>query len=918
MPDTKDIHGGDPAAVARSLGLKGVPEIQYDFSVNINPLGMPPAVERALLSADEAIYSNYPETYAESAVSALAKAHGVKPESLLAGNGSTEIFFWIIQTLRPEKAGCIAPSYSGYADICSAAGIDFEYTGKALPENNFRINPDMISVSDAEFMFIGTPNNPTGLTVRRDDILRIAASMPQKYFVVDESFIDFLPNAKSCSLITDKLPDNVIVVKSLTKFFAIAGLRLGMVCGSLKTIGKIAKIRLPWSVNALSQMIAPLLYSDEKYILQSRKLIGELRREFSSKLAKLTQIKIFPSEANFLLCRLENSEFTLGFLQGKLLKRGILIRSCRDIEGLGDKYFRLAVRSREENEFLICNLHKVFNQSVSKSALSTQHSKIPKTSRGTSLQSEIFNLKSKIFSPLMIVGTASGSGKSLIVSALCRYFARRGIRVAPFKAQNMSLNSFVTKEGGEMGRAQVVQAKAAKLEPHTDMNPVLLKPTGDAGSQLIVNGRPVCNVNSREYYDEKCDVRRKALDAYDRLAAKYNLIIIEGAGSPAEINLQDKDFVNMAMAEYAGAKTILVADIDPGGVFASIYGTVKLIPSRYRKLICGVIINKFRGDASLLDDGIREIEKLTGVPVLGVIPYLKDLRIEEEDSLGLGIGNSKFEIGDFNCQLPTVNSQVSTVNCQLLDIAVIRLPRISNYTDFLPFETVPGVNLRYVFDPQRLGRPDLIILPGTKNTRADMEFLRETGFDQKLRDAVKNGIPLFGICGGYQMLGESISDFDGVEGRAGEEAGLSLLPLKTVLEMEKKLSLVSGISNKILSFAKHGTPFHGYEIHVGRTVSTVGMQSAPLTITKRQEETCEEPAGAISEDGLVFGCYVHGIFDEKKMRDQLLKWLCGRKGIDSEALTEVEMYNSETVFEKLADILEEYIDMKTVERWLGV
>jgi len=602
----KDIHGGDIVAVARKLGIDQIPKTHYDFSVNINPFGMPCDVERLLTSFSVDKLSNYPELHAESAVKHLAQAHVVPEECVLVGNGSTEIFLWIIEALQPEKAHCIAPCYSGYSEICRVAGVPFEIADYAQKEDDFKINFNSIDFSDIELIFLATPNNPTGITIDPNDIISLAEQHQNTFFAVDESFIDFLPDAAEKSLCAFRnLPKNIAVVKSLTKFFALAGIRLGMVYAHKEQIAKFAEKQLPWSVNAMAQETAQLLYKNNRYICETRRNICELRRKLASKLSKIDNLTVYPGEADFLLISLNQGRVME--LQKKLLLNGILIRSCTDIPGLDEKFFRIAIRTENENNFLIKCL--AGEESVQE--------------------------KDKKMQPIMVVGTTSGAGKSIIAAAFCRYFARKGVKVAPFKAQNMSLNSFVTKDGGEMGRAQVVQAQAAGVEPHTDMNPVLLKPTGDAGSQLILNGKVVGNFGAREYYEEKSEIREDAHKAFDRLFEKYELIILEGAGSPAEINLMDDDFVNMSMAEYANAKTILVADINPGGVFASIYGTIKLIPEKYRKLICGIIINKFRGDVTLLDSGIDEIEKLTGIPVLGVLPYLTNLDIEEEDSMGL-------------------------------------------------------------------------------------------------------------------------------------------------------------------------------------------------------------------------------------------------------------------------------------------
>lgn len=857
----KDIHGGNIKAVAAKLELSEVPEVIHDFSVNINPFGMPSDVERLLISLDIEKLSNYPEVYAQNAIRSLAKAHHVTEECILVGNGSTEIFSWIISAFKPKKAYGIAPNYSGYQEVCQTAGVDFEFAYFAKKEDDFNIDLQSIDFKEIPLIFLGSPNNPTGVSIPRDDILKAVGQYPDTNFVIDESFMDFLPDYADKSLCEIRnLPENVIVVKSMTKFFALAGLRLGMVYANKNLIAKFAEKRLPWSVNSISQQVAQLLYNDENYICETRRKICELRKHLAASLKQGGEFKVFPGEADFLLCQITNGSSALE-LQRKLLENGILIRTYNNVPGLDESFFRIAVKDEDANKHLVDVIK----------------------------DKKIRPDKNK--KPLMIVGTTSGSGKSVITAAFCRYFARKGIKVAPFKAQNMSLNSFVTKEGGEMGRAQVFQAQAAMIEPHTDMNPVLLKPTGDAGSQLIVNGKVVGNFGARDYYEKKSNVREDAHAAFDRLSAQYDLIVLEGAGSPAEINLMKEDFVNMAMAEYAKARTILVADINPGGVFASIFGTIKLLPEKYRKLIDGIIINKFRGDVSLLQKGIDEIEELTGIPVLGVLPFVPNLNIEEEDSMDLD-------------EKSMVISDEGTI-----DIAVVRLPRISNYTDFLPLETTSGVNLRYVSEPRKLDKTDLVIIPGTKNTINDMVFLKESGFEQKIRSLRQKGIPVIGICGGFQMLGKNISDPKGIEGQLQNINGLGFLDCNTEITPEKELAQVTG---KVLDlpFADCGTEFSGYEIHMGLTRNLDSEEnsnkkiSPPLEILSRRDEKCAEHAGMISADGLVFGCYVHGFFDSDLIRKQLVQWLAERKG------KKLPIGGTQPVadpFDRLADLLEEKI-----------
>jgi adenosylcobyric acid synthase len=485
---------------------------------------------------------------------------------------------------------------------------------------------------------------------------------------------------------------------------------------------------------------------------------------------------------------------------------------------------------------------------------------------------------------VMVLGTASHAGKSTIAAALCRAFHRQGYRVSPFKAQNMSLNSWVTPEGAEIGRAQAQQARAAGIEPHADMNPLLLKPAGRDVMQVVALGKALGNFTGREYYRRKNEMRALVHAAYDRLASRFEVIVLEGAGSPAEINLREEDLVNASMAEYAGARCLLVADIERGGVFASILGTIALLEERHRKLLAGVVINKFRGDVSLLDSGIREIESLTGVPVLGVLPFVERLGLEEEDSLGVPAAADGNRHGE--------GVQV--------DIVVIRLPYMSNYTDFQPWEKEAGVCLRYALRPDQVGNPDFIILPGSKNVRHDAGFLRQSALDKVLHAAAARSIPILGICGGFQILGGKISDPHGIEGPPGDTAGLGLLPADTVLEPEKELCRVEA-ENLGFPFLPKGEIFLGYEIHMGRTM--VRGEGIPLLqVRLKNGIPAAEPSGITSISHLISGCYLHGLFDGREVRQGLCRWLCARKGLQWRPGTPGP--ETEDALDRIADLLE--------------
>lgn len=501
---------------------------------------------------------------------------------------------------------------------------------------------------------------------------------------------------------------------------------------------------------------------------------------------------------------------------------------------------------------------------------------------------------------IMVLGTTSHAGKTVVAAGLCRLLARRGVKVAPFKAQNMSLNSHVTPEGAEIGRAQAMQARAAGIDSHSDMNPVLLKPSGNGISQVILNGRPHGNRSAREYYSEKAFLGTEARLAYDRLASRFDVVVLEGAGSPAEINLRAEDFVNGAMAEHAGARCLLVADIERGGVFASILGTVQLLEPRHRSLLAGVVINKFRGDVTLLDPGIREIEALTGVPVLGIIPWLEDLALEEEDSLGLPTGDRPSGEG---------GSGGGGGGGPWLDIAVIRLPHISNFTDFQPFQSSPGLRLRYVTDPASLGNPDLLILPGSKSVRTDLAWLASTGLDRVVTACAERHIPILGICGGYQMLGRQVRDPHGIESDPGDSPGLGLLPLITILEKEKDLSRVEG-RNLALPFLSKGQKLAGYEIHMGQTTSA-GPPRPIMELISRNGTACRLPSGTVADDRPVMGAYLHGLFEDADVRSGLRDWLLRRRGLDGGPAPD-PLRPADAGFDLLADVLESHIDLKLI------
>lgn len=506
----------------------------------------------------------------------------------------------------------------------------------------------------------------------------------------------------------------------------------------------------------------------------------------------------------------------------------------------------------------------------------------------------------------MVQGTSSHAGKSVLVAALCRIFAQDGWRVAPFKSQNMSLNSYVTPEGGEMGRAQVLQAQAAGISPHTDMNPILLKPTSEKGAQVVLNGRVAGHLEAGDYHRVKLDLLPHALAALERLRSRYEIVILEGAGSPAEVNLKDRDIVNMSMAMAAEAPVLLVGDIDRGGVFASLVGTLELLQPGERELVAGLVINKFRGEEKLLHGGLRFLERRTGKPVLGVVPYIRDLGLEEEDTVNLE---------------DREDGRRGRTSLRHLDLVVIRFPYISNATDFQPLEREAGTKVRYVHDPRHLGVPDCIFLPGSKSVSSDLSFMRRSGLAAVVMRLALNGVPLVGICGGYQILGRSVEDPEGVEFGPGRVEGLGLLPVDTVMAREKETHQVKvAVGREVPWLGLHPRQpwLTGYEIHMG---ISHGEGEAPLIIVERDGRRVWVEDGAVHEELPVFGCYIHGIFENPPLRRGFLNHLRRLRGLEPVRIPgDSGEWDSlrERGLNRLAEVVRRSLDMERIYALVGL
>lgn len=836
-----------------------------DFSASINPLG-PPDWFRSVVSAELSDLVHYPDPHCTDLKQAAANKFSIAPEEIVAGNGSTEILYALVRALGISRAIVPVPAYTDYRRACELGGA--EVIPFALREaDSFAVDFDALehALKGCEAkgiaVFLGQPNNPTGKTVPPDRLRDFAARHPRTWVIVDEAFADFLPELDR--LATHR-PDNVIVLHSLTKFYAVPGLRLGLAYAASEVADTIARTIPPWSVNGVAQAVGARALSDDDYARRTIAQTVRLRDQLAGRLAELPGVTAMPGEANFILCRMEQGAPTAPELAGRLLHRGIAIRVCDTFEGLGERYFRVAVKNDADNVRLIRAM---------RSALASQ-------TRVTA---------PKRTPAIMLQGTASNAGKSVLAAAVCRILLQDGVDVAPFKSQNMALNSFVTRDGGEMGRAQVTQAAACRLSPDVRMNPVLLKPSSDTGSQVIVMGKPVGQMRVAEYINYKETAFATARQAYDDLAAEHQVMVLEGAGSPAEINLKRHDIVNMNMARHAGANVLLAGDIDRGGVFASFVGTMEMLEEWERDLVSGFVINRFRGDASLLHEALEYTSFRTQRPFYGVVPYLESLGLPEEDSVSFKAGGGGTR--------PSAE--------RVVDVAVVDFPHISNFTDIDPLLAEPDVMVRIVSRPDELGSPDAVVLPGSKNVIADMRWLRDSGMGGAVASLAAGGsCECIGICGGLQMLGKTIADPHNIES-GGMQEGLGLLDVRTELGEEKHLVRTEG------RHTASGHALTGYEIHHGVTTAC-GDGAVPSVVTGNGVAV-----GWSDCTGMIWGSYLHGVFDADVYRRWFVDCLRQRAG-HAPIGRVVAAYDLEPALDRLAGAVRQALDLSALYKAIGL
>lgn len=851
-------HGGNITKLAATAGMPAG-EI-LDFSANINPLG-PPEWVRPLISSLVSSLVHYPDPDCTDLVRAFSERFGVSADEVLMGNGESELLYLLPRVLQKGCAVIPVPSYADYAAAAESAGM----VVKGLPLREERgFIPDIAEIDAVlrgdEVVFLGRPNNPTGHFIPADTLREFASRHPSTAFVIDEAFADFVPEA---SLLAEERPGNLIVMRSLTKFYAIPGLRLGGVVADREIIRRLRDITPPWSVNTLAQAVGAAALRDVEYAKETRRFVRDRRTELTGELEAIPGFAVYPGTANFLLIRIDRSGVSASELARRLLEEGIALRVCDNFAGLDGRYFRVAVRTTEENGRLCRALRKVLGGARKAAARRTP--------------------------VIMFQGTGSNAGKSILAAALCRILLQDGYRVAPFKAQNMSLNSYVTRRGGEMGRAQVVQAQACRIDPDVRMNPVLLKPNSDTGSQVIVLGKPIGNMDFWEYTRDRAPLFATAQEAFDSLAAEYDAIVMEGAGSPGEINLKKRDIVNMNMALYAGAPVLIVGDIDRGGVYASFIGTMEVLSEQERALVKGFVVNRFRGQEAFLAQAHEYVLRHTGRPVLGVVPYLRDLGLPEEDSVS-------FKDGLIGESIP---------EGEHVEIAVIDLAHISNFTDFDPLRIEPDVRLRIVRHPAELDTPDAVILPGSKNVIGDLAGIQASGMAEKIMELARGGrTEIVGICGGLQILGTELSDPFGIESAPGRNLpGLGLLPVRTALAREKTLTRVA---------ARHtdsGCDVKGYEIHHGLT------SGGNLKALIRREDG--ETIGFGADGGLLWGTYLHGIFDADEFRRWFIDRLRLRRGLVP-LVRIAAVYDLEPAFERLAATVRKSLRMDEIYKIMGL
>lgn len=891
----KESHGGDFYHWRKTAGI--APETILDFSVNVRPDGMPDFLKAGILRTVNTL-SAYPTPHAEELQELCAQIYGLKPQNFVFGNGSNELFLALAHALKEkniQRAYIFEPAFSEYRFSLEKAGIPTESIyctppSPILQDGIYNLNAPYISeererilsqmetslqtVLPGSAVFLANPANPSGFLIPQPRLLRLIASRKDCLFIIDEAFIDY---TEEKSLLFG-LPQNAAAIRSLTKFYAIAGLRLGYL-GCSQDLAKAVQAKLPtWNVNSFAIAAGKAVFEQPALAGQDAekaKTENNARKaDLYQKLSQIQGITLYASWANYVLFSLKN--IPQNFWEKLMTDCGISVRNCANYKGLPqngkEAFFRAAVRFPNEHSLLCRAMASLLPDNKA-----TEHGN---------------TAKRKPKPALMLLGTSSNAGKSVLTAAFCRIFTQDGYTVRPFKAQNMSLNSGVTLQGDEMGRAQIVQAKACRTEPDSRMNPILLKPQTDTGSQIIVRGKAIGTAHAREYYGKKSELWQEVTKAYDELSEEADIMVLEGAGSPAEINLKDNDIVNLKMAEYAHAAVLLTGDIDRGGIYASFLGTWQTFGPAEAKLLHGFLVNRFRGDSSLLGPAHTWLENITGKKVLGVIPYIHDIHLPEEDMAG----------ALWNRQAPQAEQINYADKNRKLDIAVIMHDKISNHTDFEPLALETHCLVRPVYSVRELGTPDLIILPGSKSVAADLKKMQENGLADKIRQLSPTAF-ILGICGGLQMLGSKILDPDCIETDKPATDGMGLLPLTTEFQKEKHLTLAKNIQTPLAAET------YGYEIHHGQSV-----EERPGATDAYFKNGAGEICGYTK--GNIWATYIHGLFDDDTFRLQFINHVRTFRQLNP--VSSCSPYALDASLDKLADIVRKSVDMDAVYAGMGI
>ncbi len=845
------FHGGR----LREAQLKFGRSDFLDFSVNTNAFLQAPAPPPSVPLWDA--ISRYPDADAAALTQRLSLLHGVEPAHILPTAGAIEALYLATRLFAGHQAVVFQPAFADYARACTAAGVQVR-TASLLPDPP-SVDSVVETLHGADVVLLGNPNNPTGRLFSNLAKYLRAPALSHLAWIIDEAFIEFVPEPERHSLLQNLASHpNVIVLRAMTKSWSVPGLRLGFAATSNPVwMRQLRAWQPPWSVNGVAETWALTHLTPERQtqLLTGLRQLPEAREELATGISALPGLEALPSDANFLLVHtsLQSSDE----LFEKLGQQGFIVRICHGFEHLDqDRYVRVAVRSRADNARLLDAL-----------AVATKGAPRTHTAR-----------KAQGMRAISILGTSSNSGKSWVATAMCAWLRRRGLRVAPFKAQNMSNNSAVTADGGEIGRAQAVQAEACGLLPSVRMNPILLKPSGQLGSQLVRLGRAEGHIKAADYYKRIEELWPTVTESLSYWESRCEVLVLEGAGSPVELNLMRRDLVNLRPVRHLDSRWLLVADIERGGVFAQAAGTWALLESEDRARCAGLIVNKFRGDLSLFSDAARYFAPHFGAPLLGTLPYAQELQPESEDSLSTG-----------PVQDPTG-----------APIHWIRFPRTSNSQDAHPWHLDQGVRVEWVDQPAALSDARVIVLPGTKDTLADLRWLKASGLATAILQAHQRGCLILGVCGGFQMLGTRLADPDGLAGEAGEEAGLGLLPVETWFSAQKEVRQVEAIFQ--------GERWQAYEIHMGR--SRAGTVCEPLLQVTDTQGSREEGY----THGKVWGTYLHGFFEASQVRREI-----GRvAGLSSHRVSSQSFRRQrEALYNGMADLLEEHLNLEELWRYVA-